>query len=105
MTYDNTLDWMQQAFRAFAAVAIVIRDEDVQQARKAVNAADVFGSFLDPTRYQQAQHDRRLERQRRLIDLFDHTTREWRLLEDWPASGAERGLVHTRRGHIRERPR
>jgi len=85
-TYADTLDLMQTAFRPFVMIAAAIPDADVKAAREAVNKADAFGSIVDPTAYRTALADRRLERQRRLIDLFDKTTQELKLLfpENWP---------------------
>ena len=90
-TYADTLDLIQTAFRPFVLIAAAIPEADVEAARAAVNKADAFGSIVDPTAYRTAIADHRLERQRRLIDLFDKTTRELKLLfpENWPALTAK----------------
>ena len=85
-SYPETLDQIVAAFRSFSVLAMHVTAADYDKALACVNRAESFGAFVDPTAYRQALADRRLERQRRLLDLFSKTTRELRELfpEGWP---------------------
>ena len=75
-TYEEVLDAVQTAFRQFAICSGSGLEDAATKALNTVNRADAFGAILDPTMYRAALSDRRLERQRRLLELFLHTKRE-----------------------------
>lgn len=71
--HAETMDRMCDAFRTFAMLAAVVSPEDLHEARRAVQVADAVGFVVDPTKYREALASGGLDRQRKLIDLFDQT--------------------------------
>lgn len=80
------MDWVQLAFQPFAVIAAGISDDDVRQAKEAVNRAGAFGFVIDPTAFQRALQTGSLERQRELLTLFEDTKRRLKVLfpDGWP---------------------
>jgi hypothetical protein len=74
--HARTMDWIVQAFRQFALLAVEIEDHDVVRAREAVQQAESFGFVLDPTAYRKALTTGSLRRQQQLLELFARTKAE-----------------------------
>jgi hypothetical protein len=74
--HEQTCDAMVQAFRQFAIHSLLVSDEDLKAAREAAASAESIGFMVDPTAYRRALQSGSLQRQRKLIALFERTRNE-----------------------------
>lgn len=80
MSYEHAafMNELHARVRTIALATIPeISDDDIAAA---LNMAESFGHIVDPTKYRDALYDGRLDRQRRLIKLFEHIRAEVRAL-------------------------
>jgi hypothetical protein len=87
-TYDHevTMTYIIASFRNFAMMSLLVTDEDAKMAREAVATAEAIGFVLDSTAYRTALQTGRLERQRKIVTLFEKTKCELKELfpVGWP---------------------
>ena len=75
--HKDTMDAIIQVFRTFIVVSRTqIEPEKVAAAKQAVTQAESIGSILDPTSYRKASASGTLERQLRLLKLYEHINHE-----------------------------
>lgn len=85
--HEQTMEDILLAFRQFAVIAAHIDDGAVETARTTVATAESIGFVIDPTKYRDALQNGSLERQRRIVALYQKTKKELREVfpEGWPA--------------------
>jgi hypothetical protein len=93
-THDHarTMRDLEAAFGMLGQLLLRVSDAELEVSLEAVSQADAIGFVIDPTAYRQALGDRRLDRQRKLLQLARTTLRE--MTELWPDVGELRSRVH-----------
>lgn len=87
-TYAQVMDQITQAFRLFKVAGPgILSEAEVAKAQRTIDMMDSAGAIFFPSEWMRANQGDGIDRQRRLVALYQHAARE--LDEIFPADRAD----------------